>query len=51
MLGETTKVITTTTEKLDISILLQSIEHKTMEIDRAVGELKEDVATLRRLIL
>ncbi len=50
MLGGTTEVSTTTTEKLEIAILLQSIEEKTVAIDRAVSELKEDIAALRRRI-
>lgn len=53
MLGETTEVSTTskssaaTAQKTDITILLRSIETKTIAIDRAVNALKEDIAALR----
>lgn len=56
MLGETTEVSTTskssaaTAQKTDITILLRSIETKTIAIDRAVNALKEDIAALRAAI-
>jgi ATP-dependent Clp protease ATP-binding subunit ClpC len=56
MLGETTEVSTTakssaaTAHKTDITILLRSIETKTIAIDRAVNALKEDIAALRAAI-
>ena len=56
MLGETTEVSTiskfsaATAHKTDITILLRSIETKTIAIDRAVNALKEDIAALRAAI-
>jgi ATP-dependent Clp protease ATP-binding subunit ClpC len=54
MLGEATEVSiapefsTVNTPQSEIILLLQSIEAKIVAIDLAVGELKADVATLRR---
>lgn len=56
MLGEVTEVCSlshsnpTTIRQLEIRLLLKSIETKTEAIDRAVDELKKDVAALRRLM-
>jgi ATP-dependent Clp protease ATP-binding subunit ClpC len=56
MLGEVTEVSSgsqsspITIQQLEIKLLLKSIETKTVAIDRAVDELKEDIAALRRLI-
>jgi ATP-dependent Clp protease ATP-binding subunit ClpC len=56
MLGEVTEVSSgsqsspLTIQQLEIRLLLKSIEKKTVAIDRAVDELKEDIAALRRLI-
>jgi ATP-dependent Clp protease ATP-binding subunit ClpC len=56
MLGETTEVSTTpkssaaTAQNTDITILLRSIETKTIAIDRAINALKEDIAALRAAI-
>jgi ATP-dependent Clp protease ATP-binding subunit ClpC len=54
MLGETTEVIIAspsspmTIQQIEMLLLLKSIETKTMAIDRAVDELKKDIAALRR---
>jgi ATP-dependent Clp protease ATP-binding subunit ClpC len=54
MLGETTEVISEsrsspmTIQQIEMLLLLKSIETKTMAIDRAVNELKQDIAALRR---
>jgi ATP-dependent Clp protease ATP-binding subunit ClpC len=54
MLGETTEVIIAspsspmTVQQIEMLLLLKSIETKTMAIDRAVNELKQDIAALRR---
>jgi len=56
MLGETTEVSITSKSstvlppQTDITILLESIETKTIAIDRAVNALKEDIAALRAAI-
>jgi ATP-dependent Clp protease ATP-binding subunit ClpC len=56
MLGETTEISARATSsaaiapKTDINTLLQSIEMKTIAIDRAVAALKEDLAALRTVI-
>jgi ATP-dependent Clp protease ATP-binding subunit ClpC len=56
MLGEVTEVSSgsqsspITIQQLEIKLLLKLIETKTVAIDRAVDELKEDIAALRRLI-
>ncbi len=56
MLGEVTEVSSgsqsspLTIQQLEIRQLLKSIEKKTVAIDRAVDELKEDIAALRRLM-
>lgn len=56
MLGEVTEVSSgsqsspLTIQQLEIRLLLKSIEKKTVAIDRAVDELKEDIAALRRLM-
>jgi ATP-dependent Clp protease ATP-binding subunit ClpC len=56
MLGEVTEVSSgsqsspITIQQLEIKLLLKSIETKTVAIDRAVDELKEDIAALRRLM-
>ena len=56
MLGETTEVSTiskfsaATAPKTDITILLRSIETKTIAIDRAVNALKKDIVALRAAI-
>jgi ATP-dependent Clp protease ATP-binding subunit ClpC len=56
MLGETKEVISEsqsspmTIQQVEMLFLLKSIETKTVEIDRAVDELKKDVAALRRCI-
>lgn len=56
-LGETTEVMitpeffsTATIQPLEIILLFQSIEEKTIAIVRAVDEVKDDVAALRRLM-
>jgi ATP-dependent Clp protease ATP-binding subunit ClpC len=54
MLGETTEVISEspsspmTIQQIEMLLLLKSIENKTVAIDRAVNELKKDIAALRR---
>jgi ATP-dependent Clp protease ATP-binding subunit ClpC len=54
MLGETTEVISEsrsspmTIQQIEMLLLLKSIETKTMAINRAVDELKKDIAALRR---
>jgi ATP-dependent Clp protease ATP-binding subunit ClpC len=56
MLGETTEVISSspsssmTVQQVEMLFLLKSIETKTTAIDRAVDELKQDIAALRRCI-
>ena len=56
MLGETTEVSITSKSstvlppQTDITILLESIETKTIAIDRAVNALKENIAALRAAI-
>jgi ATP-dependent Clp protease ATP-binding subunit ClpC len=56
MLGETTEVISPspsssmTVQQIEMLFLLKSIETKTVAIDRAVDELKQDIAALRRYI-
>jgi ATP-dependent Clp protease ATP-binding subunit ClpC len=56
MLGETTEVISEspsspiTVQQIEMLFLLKSIETKTIAIDRAVDELKKDIAALRRCI-
>jgi ATP-dependent Clp protease ATP-binding subunit ClpC len=56
MLGETTEVISEspsspmTIQQIEMLLLLKSIENKTVAIDRAVDELKKDIAALRRCI-
>ncbi|MFM2304450.1 MAG: ATP-dependent Clp protease regulatory subunit [Cyanobacteriota bacterium] len=56
MLGEVKEVSSgsqsspITIQQLEIKLLLKSIETKTVAIDRAVDELKEDIAALRRLM-
>jgi ATP-dependent Clp protease ATP-binding subunit ClpC len=56
MLGETTEVISAspsspmTIQQIEMLLLLKSIETKTMAIDRAVDELKQDIAALRRCL-
>jgi ATP-dependent Clp protease ATP-binding subunit ClpC len=57
MLGETTEVMITpkfsnvTIQQLEAILLLKSIENKTMQIDRIVTELKQDIADLRRRMM
>jgi ATP-dependent Clp protease ATP-binding subunit ClpC len=57
MLGETTDVISEsqsnpmTIQQVEMLFLLKSIETKTMAIDRAVDELKKDIAALRRCLM
>ena len=56
MLGEKSEIAatsfsgTTGVRKADITILLRSIEAKTIAIDGAVNELKDDIAALRRIL-
>jgi hypothetical protein len=56
MLGETTEVSIRSKssaallQQTDITILLESIETKTMAIDRAVNGLKQDIAALHAAI-
>jgi ATP-dependent Clp protease ATP-binding subunit ClpC len=56
MLGEKTEVISPspsssmTVQQVEMLFLLKSIETKTVAIDRAVDELKQDIAALRRCI-
>ncbi len=56
MLGETTEVISPspsssmTVQQIEMLFLLKSIETKAVAIDRAVDELKQDIAALRRCI-
>jgi ATP-dependent Clp protease ATP-binding subunit ClpC len=56
MLGETTEVIREspsspmTVQQIEMLLLLKSIETKTVAIDRAVDELKKDIAALRRCL-
>jgi ATP-dependent Clp protease ATP-binding subunit ClpC len=56
MLGEQIEVISPpessplTIQQAEMLFLLKSIETKTVAIDRAVSELKDDIAALRRLI-
>jgi ATP-dependent Clp protease ATP-binding subunit ClpC len=56
MLGETTEVISPspsssmTVQQIEMLFLLKSIETKAVAIDRAVDELKRDIAALRRCI-
>ncbi len=57
MLGEPIEVINVsqsspmTIQQIEMLFLLKSIEMKAIKIDLAVGELRDDVAALRRLIL
>ncbi len=56
MLGEKTEVISPspsssmTVQQIEMLFLLKSIETKAVAIDRAVDELKQDIAALRRCI-
>jgi ATP-dependent Clp protease ATP-binding subunit ClpC len=56
MLGEATEVVSAsssspmTVQQVEMSFLLKSIETKAVAIDRAVDELKKDIAALRRCI-
>lgn len=56
MLGETTEISTTPLsgtarpQKPDTTMLLRSIEAKTMAIGGAFNELKDDIAALRRML-
>jgi ATP-dependent Clp protease ATP-binding subunit ClpC len=56
MLGETIEVInpspssSMTVQQIEMLFLLKSIETKAVAIDRAVDELKQDIAALRRCI-
>ena len=56
MLGEPSEVISAspsnpmTVQQVEMLLLLRSIETKTVAIDRAVSELKDDIVALRRKI-